>query len=298
MLQEFSIALCTGLVAATLLPAIRKSIPRPIEVVMWAGLVVACVIGVLSITNPNARELTAAAFWGVDQVISTLVGLVGAGLLAWLAEHRFIIASGVTVIFVADVVALAVRYSYRHRYGWQPRVRLGEWMELPPMDPVRQPEAVPYAFERLNRRLAAAVAVAGAAFFTWFVNFSIWIRDVLVPGQAVRLATATAAGRLESRARLESLRDTASHLRFAARAMYTVAGAPAVSGLAGKANDAVRSAGGGQRAAAGFASGKVAEIRVLLSTQTIGWYGPLRPTPVVEGEEDEDESGQTSRLAS
>ena len=298
MLLEVSIALCTGMVAATLLPPVRKSTPRPIEIGMWAVLIVACVIGVLSITNPNARELTTSAFWGVDQVLTTLVGLLGAGVLGWLAEHRFTIATWVTFIFLADILALAILYSYRHRHGWQPRVRLVEWMELPRLAPAPQPATVPYALDGLNRKLAAATTLAVAAFLTWLVNFSIWMRDVLLPRQAERVARTAAAGRVESRARLESLRDTAAQLQFAARAMYTVAGAPAVSGIAEKATDAMRSAGGGQRAAAEFASGKVAEIRILLSAQPIGWYGTVGPAPVNQGEEEGDESGQTGRLAS
>ena len=298
MLLEFSIALCTGMVAATLLPPVRKSIPRPIEIGMWAVLIVACAIGVLSISNPNARELTTSASWGVDQVITTLVGLLGAGVLGWLAEHRFTIATWVTFVFLADILALAVLYSYRHRHGWQPRVRLVEWMELPRLAPAQQPVTVPFALDGLNRKLAAATTLAVAAFLTWFVNFSIWMRDVLLPRQAERVARAAAAGRVESRARLESLRDTASQLQFAARAMYTVAGAPAVSGIAEKATEAMRSAGGGQRAAAEFASVKVAEIRVLLSAQSIGWYGTVNPAPVNQGEEEGDESAQAGRLAS
>ena len=284
MLIEFSIALCTGMVAATLLPPVRKSIPRPIEAAMWTALVVACVIGVLSITNPNARELTASAFWGVDQVIKTLVGLLGAGVLSWLAEHRFTIATWVTFVFLADLLALAMLHSYRRSLGWRPRVRLAEWMELPRIGPAKQPVVVPYALDDLNRKWAAATAFAGAALLTWLVHFLIWARDVLLPRQAERLARAAAAGSVESRARLESLRDAAALLQFAARAMYTVAGAPAVSGLA-------------ERATKGFGSGKVAEIRVLLSAQSIGWYRPVRAL-MDEGEEDEDESGQTGRLAS
>jgi hypothetical protein len=35
-----------------------------------------------------------------------------------------------------------------------------------------------------------------------------------------------------------------------------------------------------------------------LNAQSIGWYGPVGPAPVVQGEEDEDEPGQTGRLAS
>jgi hypothetical protein len=42
----------------------------------------------------------------------------------------------------------------------------------------------------------------------------------------------------------------------------------------------------------------VVDIHVLLSAQSIGWYGPLRPAATVPAEEDEDEEGQTDRLAS
>ena len=46
---------------------------------LWLALVFVCVIGALSITNPQARELTSSAFWGVDQVINTLVALLSRG---------------------------------------------------------------------------------------------------------------------------------------------------------------------------------------------------------------------------
>jgi len=74
------------MVAATLVPPVRRSIPRPVEILAWTALVVACVIGIISITSPNARELTASAVWGIDQVISTLVGLLGAGVVG--ASHQ------------------------------------------------------------------------------------------------------------------------------------------------------------------------------------------------------------------
>jgi putative Mn2+ efflux pump MntP len=299
LLLQFSIALFTGMVAATLVPPVRKSIPRPVEILAWTALVVACVIGIISITSPNARELTTSAVWGIDQVISTLVGLLGAGLLGWLADNRFTVATVVTFVLGADILALALVRSYRKSRGWRPQVRLMEWMELPRLAPASpQPVAVPYALDELNRKWGAAAAIAGATLLTWSVNFAIWSRDVLLPRQAARLAHAATAGREGSRAGLESLRDTASQLQFAARAWYTAAGAPAVSDLATKATTAVRSVRARRGAEAPGLASHAPEVRVLLSTQSIGWYGPVRPAPVVRGGEDEDASQQSDRLAS
>ena len=300
LLLQFSIALFTGMVAATLVPPVRKSIPRPVETLAWTAFVLACVIGVISITSPHARELTTSAAWGIDQVISTLVGLLGAGLVGWLADNRFAIATIVVFVAGADILALAMVRSYRKGRGWQPQVRLVEWMELPRLAaPAPPPVVVPYAIDELNRKWAAAAAVLGAALLTGLVNLAIWLRDVMLPPQAERLAHAAAVGRVGSRAGLESLRDTAAQLRFAARAWYTAAGAPAVNDLATKANAAVRTVRAGRGAdASGFAPSQ-ADIRVLLSAQAIGWYGPMRPASMAteEGEE-EDASGQSDRLAS
>jgi hypothetical protein len=300
LLLQFSIALFTGMVAATLVPPVRRSIPRPIEVVLWVVLVVVCVIGVIDITNPKARELTASAFWGVDQVINTLAGLMGAGVLGWIVDHRFTIATCAVLVLAVDVLALAMVRSYRQAGAWQPQVRLGEWMELPRRSIAPEPVVVPYALDELNRKWAAAFAVAGAALLAWLVNFSIWARDVVLPRQAEKLAHAAAAGRVVSRARLESLRDTASQLRYAARSWYTAAGAPAVNGLAAKATDAVRGARSSPAQPAALEASRTADIHVLLSGQSIGWYGPLRPAAAVtdEGEDEGDATGQSDRLAS
>jgi len=78
------------------------------------------------------------------------------------------------------------------------------------------------------------------------------------------------------------------------------AGAPAVNDLAAKATEAVRtvrSAQGGEPA--GLKASRVADIHVLLSAQSIGWYGPMRPAPAVPAEEEEEDASQQSdRLAS
>lgn len=300
LLLQFSIALFTGMVAATLVPPVRRVVPRPVEVVLWTLLVVVCVIGVLSITNPHAQELTASAFWGVDQVFTTFVGLVFAGFGGWLLDNRFTIANCVAVGCGVDVMALALVRSHRKGRGWQPRVRLYEWMELPRLGAsAAQPVAVPYAIDELNRKWAAAMAVAGAAILTWLVHFAIWARDVVLPRQAERLARAAATRRVASRVRLESLRDTALQLQFAARSWYAAAGQPAVNGLALKASDVVSNIGSGRYApAVELEPARMVDIHVLLSPQSIGWYGPARPAATVHEEEEGNESGQTGRLAS
>jgi len=297
---QFSIALFTGMVAATLVPPVRRVVPRPIEIILWAVLVVVCVFGVMSITNPQARELTASAFWGVDQVILTLAGLTSAGLTGWLLDNRFTLATCLTIACGVDIVALALLGSYRKGRAWQPRVRLYEWMELPRLTaPAAAPVAVPYAVAELSRKLEGVMAVAGATLLAWAVDFLIWSRDVMLPQQAARLAHAAAVGRVESRAGLESLRDTAAQLQFAARAWYVAAGAPAVDSLTAKASEAARSIGGAD-GAPDATPGRAVDIHVLVSALSIGWYGPMRPPAAVqaEEEEDEDESQQTGRLAS
>ena len=304
LLLQFSIALFTGMVAATLVPPVRRVVPRPIEIILWVALVVVCVFGVLSIANPRARELTASAFWGVDQVIMTLAGLTGAGLTGWLLDNRFTLATCLTIACGVDVVALGLLRSYRKGRAWQPRVRLYEWMELPRLTaPEATPVAVPYAVDELSRKLEAVTAVAGAALLASAVEFLIWSRDVMLPQQARRLAHAAAVGRVESRAGLESLRDTAAQLQFAARAWYVAAGAPAVNTMAAKASEAVRTMGsaGSEEVAPDPTPGRAVDIHVLVSALSVGWYGPMRPAPAVqarEEEEDEDESQQTGRLAS
>jgi hypothetical protein len=300
LILQFSIALFTGMVAATLVPPVRRIVPRPLEIALWTALVAVCVIGVLSITNPRARELTASAAWGVDQIISTLGGLIGAGMVTWLVDNRFTIATCGVFAAGIDVLVLALLSSYRKGRAWEPRVRLYEWMELPRLAvATAQPAEVPYAVDELSRKWAAAMAVAGAALLTWLINFTIWARDVLLPREAERLAHAAAAGRVESRARLETLRDTAAQLQFAARGWYSVAGAPAVNDVATKAAEAVRTFG---RIAenAELSPGRMVDIRVLISGQSLGWYGPMRPAATVNAEEEEeqDESQQTGRLAS
>jgi hypothetical protein len=78
------------------------------------------------------------------------------------------------------------------------------------------------------------------------------------------------------------------------------AGAPAANGLAARATETVRTIGRGRSydGAPDVTAGRGVDIRVLVSAQSIGWYGPMRPASTVQAEQDEDESQQTGRLAS
>jgi len=308
LLVQFSIALFTGMVAATFVPAVRKAIPRPIEVLLWVALITACALGLLSVTDQNARNLSSSVIWAADQVINTIIGLVLGGVAAWISANRFVIATWLVIFAGADLFALMLLRSVRTSRAWQPRVRLREWMELPvPAAPASASvRAASDPLHDINRRLAAAAIVLGAAMLARTVDLSIWIRNVMLPREARRLANAASAGRVGSRARLESMRDAAAHLQFAARAWYAAAGEPVVSGLAGglavKANDAVRSARAARRGLrpAALRPGQVIDIQALLSAQSIGWYGPLSagPTQPSRGEQDATEPEPKDRLAS
>jgi hypothetical protein len=316
LVLQFSIALFIGMVAATFVPPVRRAIPRPVEVLLWIALVTVCVLGVASITDPNARELSTSAAWGADQIINTIVSLALGGVGAWILEHRFAIASWMILIAGADIFTLMFLTSLRRARPWQPRVRLREWMELPLAEtavPQRRQLALGSGTQVLgltgadplagfNRRLAAASAVASTAVLAKMVDLSIWVRDVVVPREARRLANAATTGRMESRARLESLREATAHLQYAARAWYVAAGEPAVSGLGVKASGALgRPARAAKRGLAPVATraSQVIDIQALLSAQSLGWYGPLGDGLTnVPGEEDDAKPQRSDRLAS
>jgi hypothetical protein len=299
---QFSIALFTGMVTATFAPPVRRAIPRWVEVSMWVALVASCLLGVMSVSAPHARELTATVVWGVDQILNTTAGLLGAGVLAWLHawldSHRFAIADGMVLLLGADILALTLIRSWRKGRAWQPRVRLREWMELPsPAFAAPRPAPV-YALDDMNRRWAAAVARAGAAALTSQGRFSTWVREVMLPREVQRLARAASAGGAESRERLESLRDTAAQVRFAAMSWYGAAGVPVIDSLTARATEAVKHAAGARRGLAGLGRDHVVDIQALLNAQSMGLYSPMLPALPAPAPEDEDGSEHSDRLAS
>jgi hypothetical protein len=299
LLLQFAIALCTGMVAATFIPPVRKSIPRAVEVVMWIALIVVCSLALLAMNDSSARNLTTSVLWGADHVINTIVGLLLGSIVGWIYDHRFPIATWLVMLAGADLFALVFLRSMRKARPWQPRVRLGEWMEMPVPAPARARAAQADPLVDVNRRLAAGGVVLGAAMLARTVDLSIWLRNVMLPREARRLAEAARVGRAGSHARLESIRDAAAHLQYAAREWYEAAGEPAVSGLAGKAGTTARAAGKALRPVA-LKPGQVIDIQALLSAQSIGWYGPVTavPTETTRGDIDADQPQNTDRLAS
>jgi hypothetical protein len=301
LLFQFAIALFTGMVAATFIPPVRRAIPRPVEVSLWVALIVASVLGLLSVTDEDARSLSMSVFWGADRVVNTVVGLLLGGIAGWVMDNRFVVVTWLLIIAGVDVFALILLRAIRTARPWQPRVRLREWMEVPVQAaPARVRAAAADPLADVNRRVAAAGAVAGAALVAKSASASTWIRDVALPREAARLSQAAETGRAESRARLESLRDAAAHLQYAARAWYEAAGEPVLGDLAVKANDAVRTAARKGLRPPALRPGDVVEIQALLGAQSIGWYGPLSAEPAEQprGEHGADDSEHADRLAS
>jgi hypothetical protein len=305
LLLQFSIALFTGMVAATLVPPVRRAIPREVEVLLWVAFFISCAIGVVSISDRNARELTSSAVWGIEQLIHTAVGLVVGGLLGWIYDNRLSIASGLVIVAAGDFLALLVIRSLRKAKGWQPRVRLGEWMEVPPPGHMAfEPQVIADSGSDLNRRVAVATAVAGTAVSSGLTQLNQGIRNILARQKAERLARDGSVGQVESRARLESLRGNAALFGFAAQSWYAAVAAPALSQLAAKTSMAVRSAADAGKRRLGLTQPSYADlidVQVLLNAQSIGWYGPVMVDPLddaTDSEQDGAESGRSGRLAS
>jgi hypothetical protein len=265
---------------------------------LWIGFVSVCVLGIASINDPNARELNTSAVWGADQIFNTTMGLVIGGVGSWIYDHRFPLASWLVIVVGVDIFALILIRSARSAKRGQLRVLLGEWMEIPiASSPQRAGIGAAAAdpLAEVNRRIAAWGAIAATTALASVVEVAIWLRDVLAPRQAGRIARAAVAGRVESRARLESLRDASAHLKYAARSWYSAAGEPVINELATRAARAAKRSLKPVR----LRPGEIVDIQALLSAQSIGWYGPLATGPMPSpGETDAAESQRSDRLAS
>lgn len=300
---QLSLALFAGMAAAMVVPSVRRSVPRWMEVAIWLGLVVTCWLAITNIEQVNTRKLTESAAWGADKIVNTAIGLVFADIFGWVADHRFLIAKAVVLMVGADILALVLIRSYRKGAGWQPRVMLGEWIELP-MHRAPAPAVVssPYVMDEWNRRAEHATAMLAAALATWFVQLLIWTRDVVIPQARARQAQAVAAGRVQAAAGLETLRERAFRLQASARSWHAEH-APAINGVAARAGHVLDRAvvGGGLADFPGerpMTPDQVVSISALLSAQSIGWYGPIEAAPRVGPEGEEGREHESDRLAS
>lgn len=298
LILQFGIALFTGMVASTFVPQVRRAIPRPVEVAMWLGLIGVCVAGIVSVTDRHARELTSTVVWAAEQLINTLAGLLGAGVAWWISDHRFAIATMIVIVAGLDLIALGLLRSWRAAARLEPRVRLREWMEVPRLEREVAAQSHPSRLDVAARRVTAASTFVAAWFIATSLTMAIWLRDTLLPREAHRLSHAAAVGRVQSKAGLESLRDTAAQVQFAARAWYEAAAAPAMSAVALHAVSALRAAAAARREA--YArdgkEGRVVDVQALL-----GWYDPPMGDPTGTkriGVEKDGAEPRSDRLAS
>lgn len=145
---------------------LKHAAARAAEVVFWLALVWVCLL-VITGVDPRTQTLTAAVLWASPQAAGMMIAPLAEGVLGWIVAARFVIADWVVLLLAADVLALALVSSHRWAEGWQPRVRLGEWMELPRLAAPRP--ATVAAVDEIDRRIAAwgrvafAPALAGAS---------------------------------------------------------------------------------------------------------------------------------------
>jgi hypothetical protein len=184
---QLSVALFAGTAAAMIASPVRRSVPRWVEALIWLGLIVACWLAVTNLKQANVRFLTESLAWGLDQIVKTSIGLMLAGVFAWMSEHRFPIAYAVVIVLGADSLLVALVRAHRQAEALQPRILLGEWIEFPLHRTPARVE-VPYAMDEWNRRAERAAAMVGTAFLTWLVNLMIWTRDVVIPRARARQA--------------------------------------------------------------------------------------------------------------
>lgn len=183
--MQFSVAAFAGMALATMVPPVRRSVPRWMEAFIWLGLIVTCWLAITKVQHTNTRFLTESVAWGANQIVNASVGLVIGDVRSWLSDYRFVIANGVVTLVGADVLLLALLHSHRKGVGWQPRILLGEWFEVPlHRAPALALVPVPYALDEWNRRAERATAMLGAAILPALVQMLVWARDV--PDRAAR----------------------------------------------------------------------------------------------------------------
>ena len=191
VVSEALIALFAGMVAFAMM---RSGTSRAVEVVLWIGLVWVCVLGVMSTHDKQTRELTSAAAWGLTQTVGTVAGLMGQNFLAWVSEHRIAVATWVVLAFGVDLLAIVLLQTHREAIGWQPRVRLRDWLEMPRAgkpQPARLRAAS--GVDELNARFNTWAPLATAGALMQLTLLLIWSLDVVVPAAGRRLREAAFA---------------------------------------------------------------------------------------------------------
>ena len=235
VVSEVLIALFAGMVAFAIM---RRGTSRSVEVVLWIGLIWVCVLGVTSTHDKQTRELTSAAVWGATQTVGTVAGLMVQTFLAWLSENRIAVATWVVLAFGMDLLAIVLLQTYRQAIGWQPRVRLRDWMEMPRPDKPQQPQVpVTSGVDELNERFNTWAPLATASALTQLTLLLIWSLDVMLPAAARRLREkAPFAANGAKVVDIQTLASRAARVRgWAGGALNEVASAPEFDLMSGYA---------------------------------------------------------------
>jgi hypothetical protein len=129
------LVLFIGLASATLVPSVRRSVPRWIEAFIWLGLIASGWLTLTNVQGGQARLLTDSVTWGAGQILIVSVDVLVVGVKGWLSDHRFEIANTVVLVALLDAFLLAALALRRQAKKSLPRVMLGEWFEFPPAMP-------------------------------------------------------------------------------------------------------------------------------------------------------------------
>ena len=191
VVSEVLIALFAGMVGFAIL---RRGTARSVEILLLIGLIWVCVLGVTSTHDKQTRELTSAAAWGATQSVGAVAGVMSQTFMAWLSEHRIAVATWVVLAFGVDLLAIVLLQTHRQAVGWQPRVRLRDWMEMPrPAKPQPAQAPVDAGVDELNARFNRWAPLATAGALMQMTLLLIWSLDVMVPAAARKLRHAAFA---------------------------------------------------------------------------------------------------------
>jgi hypothetical protein len=171
---SLSLVLFIGLAGAMLLPAVRRWVPRWIEAPIWLGLIASGWLTVTNVQGTSARFLTDSVTWGVAQIVNVSVEILIANFKVWLAEHRYGIASTVLLIALLDFFLLAALESRRQAKKASPRVRLGDWFELPLAELAPASTSVRHALNGWSLPAERTKVVATAGFVTRIMRVMSW----------------------------------------------------------------------------------------------------------------------------
>lgn len=149
---QLAMAFSTAAVAVTLVPPVRRWMPRPLEAAAWIGFVATSFFVVVTLADPVANDATLSLIWGVGKLVQTQAANLLGVLTGWTVAHRFAIAGYSVLAVGADALALVLIRTMRVARLSDDRVRLREWFVLPALTPATA--VVPNPLAAADKRLA------------------------------------------------------------------------------------------------------------------------------------------------